>query len=521
MSENKNSVVAVKIIEAANDPIQKAEQPTALLGNKKDASEWISPIFPLSGLKEIVNHSTILPQCIRAYKDNIAGFGIAIKYRTDEKEDGAMKAEWDKAQRVLDLLSLDMATKQVFECIIEARETYGCAYLEVVRNIKGEVVEISFVKDTPSVQKTSPLFPLVDTVYYYNGEDVKRKKKFSKYKQEKNGQTVYFKEFGDPRIMDNHNGEYASTDEEGEPIPIENQANEILEFTIGTEDYGQVRWIGQTLNAIGSRRAENLNNNYFENGRHTPLAVIVSGGSLSDDSYRHLQEYINGIKGESGQHAFLLLEIEETENKTGIDPEKKPTVELKDMASILQKDELFQEYLDNSRRKIQSAFRLPDLYTGYTMEFNRATAQTAQEITEAQVFQPERGSLSWIINNKLLNEYRFKYVEVYCKKPDISNPDDQAKMLAITERAGGVTPNMAKEISYRTMGLKGEENYQGDWGDTPLALNKQAAMQNINSQLNGAIQKAMSNHDSDVVAVLKDVRVLLRRRMEGDNREGV
>lgn len=97
---------------------------------------------------------------------------------------------------------------------------------------------------------------------------------------------------------------------------------------------------------------------------------------------------------------------------------------MKDLASILQKDELFQEYLDNNRKRVQSAFLLPDLYVGYTTDFNRATAQTAQEVTEQQVFQPERTSLAWVINNKLLNCYRFQYVEAYFLAPDISNPDD-------------------------------------------------------------------------------------------------
>ena len=178
---------------------------------------------------------------------------------------------------------------------------------------------------------------------------IKRQRKFCKYKQEKNGKVVYFKEFGDPRIMDKRDGKYV------EQLELEYQANELLDFPIGTNDYGTVRWIGQVLNVDGSRKAENLNNNYFDNGRHTPLAVIVSGGSLSDNSFQRLKEYMNDIKGEAGQHAFLLLEVEDTDNKVGFEQEKKPAVELKDMASILQKDELFQDYLDNSRKKVQSS----------------------------------------------------------------------------------------------------------------------------------------------------------------------
>ena len=54
------------------------------------------------------------------------------------------------------------------------------------------------------------------------------------------GTTVYFKEFGDPRIIDKRDGKYLAA---GEAPDIEFQVNEILEFAIGTEPYGKVRWI--------------------------------------------------------------------------------------------------------------------------------------------------------------------------------------------------------------------------------------------------------------------------------------
>ena len=65
------------------------------------------------GLKELVDNSTILPQCIKAYKSNIAGFGISIHYREDyEKETPEMKAEWTQAERTIALLNMDCMTKR-------------------------------------------------------------------------------------------------------------------------------------------------------------------------------------------------------------------------------------------------------------------------------------------------------------------------------------------------------------------------------------------------------------------------
>ena len=299
------------------------------------------------------------------------------------------------------------------------------------------------------------------------------------------------------------------------------QANELLEFAIGTDVYGEVRWAGQILGVDGSRKAESLNNNYFANGRHTPLLIMIKGGTLTDESFSKLQEYMDGIKGEAGQHAFMVLEAENADNRTDFADEKQPEIEVHDLASILQKDELFQEYLDNNRRRVQSAFQLPDLYVGYTADFNRATAQMAMEVTEKQVFQPERRSLAWTINNKLLSGYQFKYVEAYFLEPDITNPDDLAKILNITERAGGLTPNKAKEITYAVMGDSAEP-YDGEWGDVPLAYSKtQGATaglglpQGIGTQLEAQIQKAAADNNDAVVAVMKEVRSLLLKMQEG------
>lgn len=540
MASNKNSQnIGVKIIKSDTDStpfsvftgqkvIEKSDKSEQLsTENSTSASEWIPHPVDMRGLKELVSDSTILPQCIKAYKNNIAGFGLSVHYLSDyDEETDEMKAEWTRLEEIIALLNMDMMAKEVFENVIRDRETYGIAYCEVIRDFNGDVVQLEFIIDTTSVDMTYPLEPYVDVEYYYKGKAIARKKKFRKFRQNIAGKTVYFKEFGDPRIMDKRDGTYLEESEE--TIEYDNQANEIIEFRIGSMPYGEVRWIGQVLTVDGNRRAEVLNNNYFREGRHTPLMIVVKGGTLSDESFDKLKTYMNEIKGEKGQHAFVVLETESNENSTAFDSEKQTDIEIKDLASILQKDELFQEYQENGRKKTQSAFLLPDLYTGYTTDFNRATAQTAMEVTEKQVFQPERISLAWTVNNRLLNGYRFQYVGVKFDDPDITNPDDIQKILNITERAGGLTPNLAKEVTYNTLGKDGCEDYEGGWGDVPLQYMKasmETRTEESNRQAMGVsdgelkqmdeqIKKAQDNHDTEIVAVMREIRKMLIE-MEG------
>lgn len=508
----------VQIVKAAQ-PVEKADTSTQVTQQEAyNAGDWITPPLDLKGLRVLVKNSSILPQCVRAYKNNIAGFGIGVRYKDDIEETPEMAAEFERAEEIIKLLNLEQDTKEVFEDIIEAREIYGISYLEVIRNVAGEVQQIEFIKDTPSITKTKPLEPYIATVFYHKGKQVERKKRYCKYRQSIGGKTVYFKEFGDPRIMDNRYGKYL---EEGETLDIQYHANEIIEFAIGTEPYGEVRWIGQILGVDGSRKAEGLNNNYFENGRHTPLMIMIKGGTLTDESFDKLQQYMNDIKGAAGQHAFIILETESSEGRVDFDQSEKPEIEVKDLANILQKDELFQDYLDNNRRKVQSSFQLPDLYVGYTTDFNRATAQTAQEVTEEQVFQPERKSLAWVVNNKLLNGYQFKYVEAYFLEPDISNPDDLYKLLTVANNAGGLTPNKAKQIVYEAYGETAED-YPEEWGDVPLAYSKTQGggtsfdLGQLTMSLQKQIEKAASNHDDAIVAVMKEVKSLLLKMDKGE-----
>ncbi|MCI9645324.1 MAG: phage portal protein [Lachnospiraceae bacterium] len=483
---------------AVRASVVKAESVTQISSDEKRyASDWTEPELPLEELGEMVRNSNILPQCIRAYKNNIAGYGIGIKYiKDDQEETEEAEAEWERLQDIVNLLSIEQDTKQVFEDIIEAREKYGVAFCEVIRDLQGNVVQLDFIKDTASMRKSKPLLPYQDMGYFYRGRVVRRKKKFRKYKQEIGGSAVYFKEFGDPRIMDLRDGTYK------DGIERQYQANEIIDFPVGSGNYGEVRWIGQILGSDGSRRAEYLNNNYFVNGRHIPLLIAIKGGTLTDESYTKLQEYMDGIRGAAGQHSFLILETESIESNFDV---KQPEIELKDLAGVLQKDELFQEYIENNRKRVQSAFNLPDLYVGYTKDFNRATAQTAMEITEKQVFQPERASLAWVINHRLLNGYQLRYCEVEFKAPEITNPDDLYKILTVAEKAGGLPPNKAKQVAYQALG-ESSDDYPGEWGEVPIAV----SAQNAGQQLDGQIEKAEQNGEpGEMVAVMKEVRRLL------------
>ena len=96
MKENKK--VNVRVIK----PITKAESITQTDPEKEYNSVWITDRLNFQGLENMVNQSTILPQCIDAYKRNITGFGYEIVYNDNcdlAEETEEMNAEYSKLQR--------------------------------------------------------------------------------------------------------------------------------------------------------------------------------------------------------------------------------------------------------------------------------------------------------------------------------------------------------------------------------------------------------------------------------------
>ena len=536
--KNAPATIGVRLIKGRANPapalplysdVKKSDKMTNIPPETEiSAGTWLEHPYNFDGLEIMVSNSTIVPQCITAYKNNVTGFGVSIDYKDeykqwDENDHPEIVEEYNKVQRILDLISFDCSAYDLFGRIVATRERFGIAYVEVVRNLAGEVVELSNIRRPGTIYMTNPLDPYVTVPYYYNDEELMRYKKFKKYRQTVNGKTIYFKEFGDPRIMDIRSGEYLK---DGEKLDLIYQANELLAFPLGDKPYGEVRWIGQVMSMDGARKAESLNNNYFDNGRHTPMMIMIEGGTLSDSSFAKLQNYMDEIKGPSGQHAFMVLETESksTVQVAGMEEDHAPKITVKDLSPMLQKDELFQSYIDNARRKVQSSFQLPDLYVGYTTDFNRATAQTAVETTEKQVFIPLRQELAWIINRVLLADYHLKYVEISFRSPDVTNPDDQAKILAIVERAGGISPNEAHRLAGSIAGYT-YEDFNGDWADVPLAIQKvqkeaenasqakeqapSAMSEELLDQFDQRIEKALADQNDDIVAVMKQIRAAL------------
>lgn len=471
--------------------------------------EIIAPPYNLKELKLIGEYSTILQQCIEAYKTNIFGFGFLPQYRFDynaesTSDDLRKKAdeEWSRLEEFTRYLNYDEEAETILGYALEDREKMGNGYVEALRDTLNRPAGIEYVDGQFIRVCKRSVEEEVEYKILENGQakTIKRWRTFRKYVQEVNGKRVWFKEYGDPRIMNSTSGKY------DENTPENLRATELIHFKIGSGTYGIPRWIGHIVNVYGTRKAEELNYLYFKQGRHVPAAIIVENGMLSDDSMTQLQEYMSGIEGVDNAHKFLLLEAEgvATEDVSGDEKVTPVKVQIKSLAEILQQDALFLEYDEKSRNKLRSAFRLPPLYTGESQDYNKATADTARKVTEEQVFRPERKVITGKLNTLFLSDLDIFYVQLSLKGPNFGDPLETAKVLVPFVTAGAAAPNDLRDLLGQVLN-KDLEMFPEEY-NVPL----QMLMRNTPAPAPAALPIAMQkSSNSDLINILKDLRDVL------------
>lgn len=531
-SKVKASVYTMKednlhpVMKAQNDQLNKKTVSKSESGESKTMSEFligdvIEPPYDFSALKLLCEQSSILQQCIDAYKINITGFGLESVTKEDlsslnDEKKNAVEKERSKLKDYLNFINLETPIEEVIELVIDDLEKTGNAYIEILRSDDGEISTFEYLpSENMRLCKKDEKSSEVTREIEIDGKIKKKttRRKFRRFVQVVNLDKVYFKEYGHPDDLHYKTGEY------GDLSDHRDKASEVLHFKIGNGTYGKPRWIGNVVSVVGARKAEELNYLYFKNGRHLPAAITVSNGMLDEDSKAALENYMNGAQGVENAHKFLLLEAmgDSTENAHGEEEKTNAKIEIKDLAQIIQKDALFMDYDNDTRKKIRSSFRLPPLYTGESQEYNRATSDTARQITEEQVFQPERIKIARRLNAVLLPELEIKSAKLAFKDADFRDPVEIAKVLAPFINAGAVGPNDLRDLLGEVLGTKlnqWEEEY-----NRPLAISRMGdpfLANYINGD--GTLIEGVQKSDNEIVHILKDLRDHLERQDDAEGR---
>lgn len=441
----------VKAFVVDGGPPEQASNVAATAEDDQRAFTALGAIVPLYDPRDLCamyERSAALRPNIDAYRVNIEGFGYRMEptinlrasdakdrirdsiileklydgHRDPEVSDEEIELRRQQLDREMRIERLQTDLFFEYACaemsFVELRErtrtdleATGNGFWECIRNAAGEIAQFVYVPAVSiRLMRADNDYTPVEVSERVSAVSFRKKtrlRRFRRYVQVIYGQLVaYFKDLGDPRWISSRTGRIFATEAElRREEPNSPPATEMLHFKIHapTTAYGVPRWVGSTLEVLGSRSASEVNLTYFKNKAVPPLAVLVSGGRLAAGAAERITNYIkDNIQGQENFHSVMVLEAEPSAGSAPIGAGgaqgSRVRIEIKPLMEAQQQDALFQVYDKNNDTKIGNAFRLPNILRGSTEAINRATAEAALLYAEQQVFQPERQKIDHQIN---------------------------------------------------------------------------------------------------------------------------
>ena len=486
----------------------------------------LEPPFDPQTLCVLFGHSNSLRQNIDAYEVNIDGFGHRFEPIINLESDDAdeqirdallldklhareigdsdldvdamptdeevadkkrklmvqIRLEKSKLENFFDFCCIDMSFIQLRKQNRQDIETTGNGYWEVLRNGEGEVAQFTYMPSfTMRLVSLDPMPIEVEQkirVSPFTFKTVKMRRRFRRFVQVFQDEVMIFKEFGDPRLISSKDGRVIKDDEREDFEELVKEgadgvATEVWHWSLHNPEsaYGTPRWMGNLLSVLGSRQSEEVNFLYFDNKGVPPLALLVSGGRLSQSSVDRIRDFIeNNLKGRKNFHSVMVIEAESAATKPSAESAGKIRIDLKPLTAAQHNDALFQKYDERNIDKVGMSFRLPRMLRGDIRDFNRSTADAALAFAEMQVFQPERQDFDFAMNRKLLlNEMGIRFWRYTSNAPVTRDPEVVAKMIKDLMNANAFTAidvrPLLEEVFNREF-----RTLQADWAKQPVPL---------------------------------------------------
>ena len=434
--------------------------------------QLLLPPYSFDRLYTIYEESDILQSCVEAMQLNIAGFGYELVFLGDdveERETPEAKLQRMRMENFFDYANDEQSWMTIRKLAREDREVLGNSALEIVRSRKGEiqmVFQLPFKK--LRIASLEGRAVSAERTILRDGKEVavKVRRYFRRFAQIlSSGRTVrWFKTFGDPRTLDATDGKFKPA------AQCKIIASEILHFKqpFGGLTYGLPRWIGPVLDVMGRRNAQYVNYDLFNSQGIPPIAITVSGGSLTDESVEEVEAMIRSMRGVENWNRIMLLES--NVESVGLEDKGSAKIELKNLAEYRKEDQMFERYLGQTEKTCRHRFRLPPLFVGGAESFTHATARAAQTVAEEQVFIPERKDDDEVINSRIVRpELKVSLWKYKSKGPQVVGAEEISDGIEVFSKAGALTVNHAVDLANRAFGTD-MSKFKEPWANYPIVL---------------------------------------------------
>ncbi|QCW03561.1 phage portal protein [Natrinema pallidum] len=350
----------------------------------------IKPPYPPKQLAKLIELNTTHAKCGFSKARNVAGFGLEIVPHPevedpDESQKEDAKEFWFEGDSTWQVgpMESELATPaDVLEMAWADYEFIGWLSIETLTNMAGEPTGLAYIP-APTIRK---------------------RKDAPGFVQEVDGDLQYFGSFGDRygddrTFVDANSGNYGS----GVDGDV---ANEIIwkrNHTPFVEHYGTPDIVPAIPNIEGDQEARAFNIEYFDNSAVPKLAIIVEGGTLSEESRKDIRKLFHD-KLQEENHRTAILEVNELlEEKAGqfADPNSdsdQVRIRVEPLTVGMEEDASFLDYHSHNEHEILKAHEVPPIEAGTIESGAFSTDAEAQRKSYLETtIQPKQEALAELL----------------------------------------------------------------------------------------------------------------------------
>ena len=339
------------------------------------------------------------------------------------------------------------------------RSVTGNAYVEVLRNPDRFPERLYYIPSTHMrVTTLDKEFTDVSVTLPREGKLIevtvpRRLRRFCRWDRGA-ADVIWFKELGDPRVVDFRTGEYVKNEDGTQMMDADsdypNKATEIwwVRDVFAGNAYGIPFWTPALWAIRGRYLSGWINYDHLDGGAIPPFAFCPTGGKISETSRKEFERALEQMRDPAYYNRIPILTIEPDLNfdlnrGTSALQTRLEVVKLRDPHH---EDFMFSRYSADTEETIRKTSLLPPLYIGNVKNYSNATAYSSMEVAESQVFQPARDEFDEQVNVLFVqNEFKVNNWEFKSMPSKIGDKETFYRSVRIWGTVGG--PSMNQLIS--------------------------------------------------------------------------
>jgi len=384
----------------------------------KWAVDVIDPPYNLLKLMSWLDISVIHSSCVRVKVQDAVGIGWKLKEVEGEKP---TDEDYSKLMDFFNKCNEEEDITSVCKKVMLDYEACGNGYFEVVRD--------------PTKEEG------IKALYHVNATTIRLTKDKEKWVQKIGINKVYFKKWGDPRILNKETGVFSDA---VDPDMAGTELIQLKQHTYRSSYYGLPEWLPALFQMYGEMKEKEYNLDFFSNHGIPAYAVILEGVDMDADLKKEIQ-------------AYFETEIKRNPHRTMIFSTPEGATVKFERLSVEAKEASFRVYRKDNRDDVLTAHHVPP-YRASIIEKGQLGGTVAEDVDRIyldSVINPRQRDFTWVINELLLWEgfqitsFAFEFLDIDIRDKKVQAEIDQAYF------------NMGARTANEILVAEGKEPYEG------------------------------------------------------------